>query len=308
MHRAYNTAEDTSSKGVKQMKRIFSIFLVLIFLLTLTGLSESYRIHTTLKMRLSTRSGPSTLYTESGSYFKKGDPITALSKAYDKRNEIWWIQVEFEAGGKKYRAYTGHKRVNVSLDDLPEETLFENGRTNEETTQYYGPGTAFKTMQHKLPAGTEGLVVHYEDGFVHFEYFDEEKNQKRRVWLKENAVLWDGDKGMNQWETGNFRMGDVLLRSEYKYVLDEKTSKVVIKSLTALPGNKYQVLFDLFWDDHSFLNILTITTEPNSAPFVWNEGREFVVGKIDFFSELVLVGVENSSFSGLKIEQRPFIP
>ena len=52
-------------------------------------------VNATLNSRLATRTGPSTTYDEPGSFFSAGHNVTVLSRAYDTRNNIWWVQVEF---------------------------------------------------------------------------------------------------------------------------------------------------------------------------------------------------------------------
>lgn len=141
-------------------------------------------IEVVLKQRLATRSGPSTKYTELGSFFKKGVPLRALSAAYDKVNEIWWIQVEFTAEGAKRRAYTGLKRLAMKVENVPSESLiYENVALNKDSYAYLGPGSDYKVHGEVLPNGTVGSVYALENGYAQFEFFDYTKNQKCRVWV-----------------------------------------------------------------------------------------------------------------------------
>ena len=63
---------------------------------------------------ISTRSGPSTKYDELGTYWNDGGhTVTVLSRA--SGNDIWWLQVEFEYGGKTVRVYTGEQRIDIDV-------------------------------------------------------------------------------------------------------------------------------------------------------------------------------------------------
>lgn len=137
-----------------------------------------------LKDRMATRSGPSTLYTETGSYFSAGSWVTPVSAAWDKDNCVWWIQVEFMYGNELRRAYTGLKRLDMGLDNL----RIENGPGQDtsilyDTAALWGPGNAYAVWDSVLPAGTDGKVISHENGYVQFEYYAREMGQWQRVWV-----------------------------------------------------------------------------------------------------------------------------
>ena len=68
--------------------------------------------------RLSTRSGPSTRYAETGSYNStKGQWIQVRSRAWDASNEIWWVEVLI---GDQW-LWTGYWRFDSST--LPLESI-----------------------------------------------------------------------------------------------------------------------------------------------------------------------------------------
>ena len=150
------------------------------------GWSDTQRVRydTTLIMRLSTRTGPSTNYTELGSYFKAGDPIRVLTCAYDSRNGIYWVQVEFTYQHQLRRAYTGLKRVNASTSHLPVENAVGSGRVTQNARAYYGPGTNYTMYPDPIPAWTQGTVYNVENGFVQLEWLPGGSSQKRRVWIE----------------------------------------------------------------------------------------------------------------------------
>ena len=54
----------------------------------------------------------------------KGQYIRILSRAWDKRNGIWWVKCEIPYKNKIRVLWTGWKRFDhstINLEDLPEE-------------------------------------------------------------------------------------------------------------------------------------------------------------------------------------------
>lgn len=142
-----------------------------------------------LNQRMATRSGPGTQYTELGSYFQAGTAVTAVSAAYDERNEIWWIQTEFTYNGEKRRAYTGVKRLDMQASDVPAEfQLADEVVLNRSVYAYYGPGLGYSMYNVQIPAGTEGKIWQSEGTFAQFEFYDEAEGAWRRVWVPESAL------------------------------------------------------------------------------------------------------------------------
>ena len=137
---------------------------------------------------ISTRSGPSTKYDELGTYWNDGGhTVTVLSRA--SGNDIWWLQVEFEYGGKTVRVYTGEQRIDIDVSRVPiEGGAIGSGRVTSTTTAYYGPGTNYKQHQQKISSGTTGAVMAWENGYVCLEFQPSGSYQIRRVWLPENVV------------------------------------------------------------------------------------------------------------------------
>ncbi len=142
-----------------------------------------------LTKRMATRSGPGTQYTELGSYFKAGMSVTALSAAYDERNGIWWIQTEFTYSGEKRRAYTGLKRLDMTVSQVPVEFIVETDAVlNRSVYGYYGPGYGYTMYNRKIPAGTTGTVWQTEGDYSQLEFYDADLGQTRRVWVPSNAL------------------------------------------------------------------------------------------------------------------------
>lgn len=145
-------------------------------------------VDTWLLMRLATRSGPSTRYDELGSYFEAGHEIRVLSLCYDD-NDLPWVQVEFTYRNELRRAYTGLKRVDVSASELREEYALCEARLTDQVTPRYGPGRDYTARKLTLPKGLEGTVFAYENGWAQLEYYDEDGEVWRRVWVPEEDLL-----------------------------------------------------------------------------------------------------------------------
>lgn len=181
---------------MKSLKKMVAALLCLCLCLGLTvAMADGYTA--TLKMQIATRTGPSTQYTEPGTFFQKdwqSQRVEVISKAYG--SGVWWVQVEFRDGGKLYRAYTGEKRVNVNLDNIPQETVLGYGVLNAagELYGYYGPGSHYAKTQHMVPWGVEGTLIAAENGYVQLDYYDSDLDEQCRAWLPSDLVdaTWYG--------------------------------------------------------------------------------------------------------------------
>lgn len=144
-----------------------------------------------LKMRIATRTGPSTAYTEPGTFFQTTwykTNVDVISKAYG--SGVWWVQVEFEENGKLYRAYTGVKRVNVDLDWVPQESVMGYGVMTAagDVHGYYGPGSHYTRMSNMVPWCVEGEVIAAENGYVQLDYYDSDLGRQCRAWVPSDLV------------------------------------------------------------------------------------------------------------------------
>ncbi len=147
----------------------------------------------TLNSRLASRTGPSTNYDEPGSFFNAGTSVTVLSRAYDNRNNIWWVQVEFNYSGAWYRVYTGVKRFNnLNLNTIPEEYQIGECKLSGSVTGRYGPGSAYAAIKRSLPGYAACKVFAYADGgngdYVQIECYDNGLSQYRRAWVPVSSV------------------------------------------------------------------------------------------------------------------------
>ena len=106
----------------KHASLLLSIWLLL-FLLTVPARADG--VWGLATQKLATRDGPGTTYNEKGTYNVAGQYIKVLSRAWDKRNSIWWVKCEIPYRSEIRVLWTGWKRFDhstISLDDLPEES------------------------------------------------------------------------------------------------------------------------------------------------------------------------------------------
>ena len=139
-----------------------------------------------LLMRLSTRSGPSTRYDEPGTFFQNNwnsKTVQVLGKSWDTSNQIWWVLVDFSDGGTRYRAWTGLKRVNVNINNVPE--IFSIGEgTISATDTWRGPGGNY-AKGPRVTSWKDVVAYSRENGYVEVEYYNSYDNKIYRCWVPE---------------------------------------------------------------------------------------------------------------------------
>ena len=135
---------------------VVSIVVVLCLATTLVfadAYTQYSSVWATSNRRLATRTGPGTQYDEPGSFNQAGVQYKILSKAYDDRNGIWWVQVEITTKDGVIWGYTGVKRFdNLNLSLIPEEKVIGRCRTSYSTPGYYAPVSNGCPIQRKIPA------------------------------------------------------------------------------------------------------------------------------------------------------------
>lgn len=141
------------------------------------------------KMKISTRSGPTTGYNGLGDYPIEGDLVKVISRVHD--GSIWWLQIEFAYKGSLVRCYTGLKRVDIPIGVVPDEATspIGTGTVVERVAQaYYGPGTMYKPLRDDFipDVGVTGQIYAKENGYYFLEY--QAPEYLVRIWLPESAV------------------------------------------------------------------------------------------------------------------------
>ncbi len=124
-----------------------------------------------LIQKMATRTGPSTQYSEPGTY-----PIETTIKIIEREldnNMVPWGLVEFEFRNVKYRAYTGMKRISCDVDSIPwGKGDGVRASTNASAPFYYGPGVEYAKHKYNIKAGSSIIVYDYENGYAMVDYYD----------------------------------------------------------------------------------------------------------------------------------------
>ena len=154
-----------------------------------------------LKMKIATRTGPNTKYTDSGTFFGsnwKTATVKVLKKATG--NGVWWVQVDFDYGSMgKFRVWTGLKRVDVDLNKVKEEGTLGSGYVGATTETYFGPGGNYAKASKKLTIKEEAEMIIYgrENGYLDIEYwYTMDIGKVYRIWVPESAcygIHWGND-------------------------------------------------------------------------------------------------------------------
>lgn len=172
------------------MKKLTALILVLcLTMMSACALADT--AYGRLKQKIATRTGPGTEYMEPGTFLGKGDTVTVHTRVWDSVNEIWWVQVEFTAGGDRYRAYTGSWRMDVDLSRVPQEKPLGTCRVIADADVFAGPGWEYVMWNDTVYRGTWATLLEVENGYGHIECWNAQKGQYWRVW----APLRDLDCG-----------------------------------------------------------------------------------------------------------------
>lgn len=144
----------------------------------------------TINQKLATRSGPATEYDEPGTFFGKNweqATVNVRGKSWD--GSIWWVLVDFQYGGERYRIWTGLKRVNVNIDLIPEIWPKGQGTVDATSETYRGPGGSYARANISIDSWQDVLAFGRENGYVEIEY--EVGRKKYRLWVPENVTSID---------------------------------------------------------------------------------------------------------------------
>ena len=177
---------------MKSLCRIVSLLAAAVILALQPGAALA-SLTVTTSQRLATRTGPGTKYDEPGSFLSAGASVTAVSRAWDSYNEIWWVQVDFYADSSRYRVYTGLKRLNVNVGSLPEDRSLGTGSVLYASPAWYGPGPGYKACSLNVPSGVRVTVWGQENGYSMVEFSDSRiSNPLRRCWIETSAIQSQG--------------------------------------------------------------------------------------------------------------------
>ena len=194
--------EQEIRKGRILMKRI--VFLLVFALCLSLGMSALAAVSAlsvgTLEplearpnQKLALRSGPGTKYSEVFSIAASGVTDFAIYQQ-EKGGSAMWGMIEFDSRHGRYRVYTGMKRIDTDKSLVPmgntEGVLCAVGRDG--VRAYYGPGEYYAPVEERLPAWTEVIVYHEENGWAMADFvlpgakddqYDEDQKQLTRAWI-----------------------------------------------------------------------------------------------------------------------------
>lgn len=134
--------------------------------------SEEWALATT---RLATRTGPTTEYTEPGTFYLEGSYVKIVSIAYDE-NGVPWVQCEISEGYGLMRVYTGLKRFDaatVDLTNVRNESSYRpySARLSASYELRYGPGNEYAVMSgYKLSSGKSVTVITTEGSWAQVQF------------------------------------------------------------------------------------------------------------------------------------------
>ena len=169
-----------STKEMMDMKRLLILTLALMLLCA----SASASVLAKAKQPLATRTGPGTYYTEVGTYLQAGDTVQVHSRVWDDENEIWWVQVEFQDGYNRIRAYTGAWRLNVNLNALPIEQPLQECTVMYPADAYAAPRFQGGMLWNDtVLRSTVATLYEVDDGHGLIECWNDREGMLWRVWI-----------------------------------------------------------------------------------------------------------------------------
>lgn len=137
-------------------------------------------IAATLNQKMATRSGPSTRYTELGTY-QQSTSIVVYQQ--EMGSGVPWGMVEFQTKNGLMRAYTGMKRIDVSYDVPWGNTVAVSAQTGSDVVPRRGPGENYASCGQTLPSGTAVQIYHEESGYVMADFNFPGEALMTRAWI-----------------------------------------------------------------------------------------------------------------------------
>ena len=156
---------------------------------TVTTSPSTLPVYGLTTMKIATRTGPSTGYTEPGTFRVENEYLPIYSISYDK-NGVPWVECEVTYGGAPMRVYTGLKRFDTSTFDLAllPEVSGNIGKfvITSGATLRYGPGTEYASMKETVRAGKTVEGIKFENRWLLIEF--QSGDLLVRGWLPEGNV------------------------------------------------------------------------------------------------------------------------
>ncbi|MBR4235578.1 MAG: hypothetical protein IKR85_05900 [Clostridia bacterium] len=133
-------------------------------------------------MDFSTRTGPGTRFTEAGGFSMN----LTYRVYYQATSSVPWGYYEFTSGGKRYRLYTGMKRISDYGYVPYDSDTYVWAQITSGHTPSYGPGTDYAKAKYYVPGGITVQAYYQENGWLMFDY-ETETGLVQRAWAPPSA-------------------------------------------------------------------------------------------------------------------------
>ena len=157
-------------------------------LLALSALGALAGVSATPNQDLALRTGPNTRYVWLD-IMPQSTRIVAYE--YEEGNDVTWVLVEYENGGKLYRGYTGLKRMTVNGRIPWADHLWQSATVSEDCPVYSAPSER-GAWRAKLAEDDTVTVLGYENGYAYIEFYDRANRTDSRGYVFD----WELDDGL----------------------------------------------------------------------------------------------------------------
>lgn len=141
--------------------------------------------------RISTRSGPSSRYTEELGTFSNPDSLTAIERVTDAGGTEWTL-IDYYRKGSRYRAYTGSWRLSVYGYTPQGSTSGYKAALRQSTGVLYGPGLDYAMRSDTIGSGTVVDVYDNVNGYCFIEYTPRGGSQPARGYIPDYCISGGG--------------------------------------------------------------------------------------------------------------------
>ena len=139
--------------------------------------------------RISTRSGPGTTYSEMGTYNNVKDTwVQIRSRAWDARNEIWWVEVLI---GDQW-LWTGYKRIDpesLPLESIPISSEYSGSGSSSNNSSGNSSYTPPSSSAAIYGYATQRISTRSGPGTTYSEMGT--YNHVKNTWVQVRARAWD---------------------------------------------------------------------------------------------------------------------
>ena len=160
------------------MRKAFSLLLALMLLSMAFG-AASASVSATPNQELAFRTGPNTAYVWVG-HMPQSTRIRAFE--YEMGNDVTWVLVEYEDGGRVYRAYTGLKRMSVS-GSIPWASHLDRTVRMLEWSSVLAAPSSRGGYRGAVNQGESVTLLDYEGGYAFIEFYDASNGAKSRGYV-----------------------------------------------------------------------------------------------------------------------------